>query len=118
MGDVDLDHGLVSDWKRSADCRRVVEDAADQARDYWANNARIDTGRMRADTSAYAVQAADGWEGMFQAHAPYAGFQEYGTQHIQGMHLIDDITALIETGISRPDWTGALKVLDEINKDR
>lgn len=87
------------DFYRSRHCREVVSDALDTISDYWEANSRRRTGRMATDTRTMIGRDGRGVpEGVFEARAPYAIYQELGTRYIEGQHVLAEVLTLMRTG--------------------
>jgi hypothetical protein len=94
MADLDYDDSFIEKYTHSEDWERELNSRLDFAEDYWREHARKRTGFMSEATETYVL---DG-EGYFEATASYAGYQEFGTRYIEGMHLLTDIVRALESG--------------------
>lgn len=90
---------FLDEYRRSSpELHDILQDKVDGAASYWAARTRKETGRLAEQTTAIVFTGPDGLEGLFQPRPFYAGFQERGTEHIEGQYVIPEIIQLIEDG--------------------
>ncbi|QWS68130.1 hypothetical protein SEA_VANLEE_12 [Gordonia phage VanLee] len=92
---VKLSPGTLDRVLRSPEVVDNLQDRLDRGAAFWNANARKDTGFMAQAVHTEIVEQPGGPEGHLEFTADYAGYQEYGTRYIEGMHLTQDILAIM-----------------------
>ncbi|UAK38444.1 hypothetical protein K8O93_01165 [Gordonia bronchialis] len=97
---VELDPQFVQRYLHGPEVRENLERRLEVGAEFWRTNARKRTGYMAEQVHGSVIDGSRGFEGLLEMTAEYAKYQEQGFHHhgggyVEGMHLMQDILALM-----------------------